>query len=253
MEPEQLISLLEYNQYNFDNIVSYIFGYVGVLWILFCLWVLKDINSRTKNIFVITLVVLFVFFFNIPGLILYLLLRPEKTLEEARALDLYQISQLEENLITCSTCRSIVRKNYGFCTVCGDSLFATCDYCGKQINPIWENCGYCGHTIVLSNREIFLQTRSRLILNLMIVRINMGRYYSAFIEGVAQVYRRRKQKFITGIIHNRLRLRLLFGRGFNKVKPNIAINSSNEMGNDSINEIMDVINLIETRKKKENV
>lgn len=144
MPAENIVSLIENNQYEFVNVLSYILVYFAILWILFCLWVLKDISSRTRNPLHILLSVFFVFVLNLPGLLLYLMLRPEKTIEEAKALDIHLLSQLEDGLINCGNCTNIMRRHYKFCTICGASLLANCESCNKQINPIWLSCAHCG-------------------------------------------------------------------------------------------------------------
>jgi hypothetical protein len=144
MSAEQFLKIIEFNQYNFSDILSYIILYFAVLWLVCCLWVFKDIASRSHNPLVIVGVFLFVMIFNIPGLVIYMLIRPEKTMEEERALDLYQVSQLDANITSCGECKSLLRKNYNHCTVCGANLHNYCEYCSKEINPIWSNCAYCG-------------------------------------------------------------------------------------------------------------
>jgi hypothetical protein len=195
MNPQDLLKIIEFNQYNFSDVLSYIFVYLAILWMLFCLWVLRDISGRTNNVFLIAFCVLAVLIFNIPGLLIYLMLRPEKTIEEARALDLYQMSQLEDSLTTCRECKTIVRKHLSFCTVCGTNLYVGCEYCGKQINPIWDNCGYCGLSVYPTPREKLIYKFSKLRLHLMIVAIDRGRNIKALVNAIAKA----SQKLRTAI------------------------------------------------------
>lgn len=188
MSAEQLLSIIEFNQYEFGDLIPYILAYLLCLWLLFTLWVVRDIASRTSNPIVILTVFVFVLVFNIPGLILYMLLRPEKTVEEARALDIYHMSQLEDNLITCHSCISVVRKSYNYCSVCGSDLYAQCEYCDHRIDPIWTNCVYCGNQVKDSNQLLLLHSLNLIWLHSSIWSIHIARIVEFTIDSIGQIY-----------------------------------------------------------------
>ena len=60
-----------------------------LLWLSIVVWVYRDIRDRTRDssLQVLSVFVVLMFFpgFNVPGLALYLMLRPRDTLEEAYA------------------------------------------------------------------------------------------------------------------------------------------------------------------------
>ena len=56
--------------------------YLGVLWIVLIAWVTKDIVNRSNNLLLQTISVLLVIILNIFGLLIYLAIRPQKTLKE---------------------------------------------------------------------------------------------------------------------------------------------------------------------------
>ena len=47
------------------------------------IWTFRDINARTRDVIAIVLATALVAVFNVPGLLVYLMLRPRETLAEA--------------------------------------------------------------------------------------------------------------------------------------------------------------------------
>ena len=194
MQPEDLLKIIEFNQYSFGDVLSYIILYLAILWLLFSLWAMKDISSRTTNPVAIVTVFFMVLIFNFPALMIYLLLRPESTLEESRALDVYRISQLDSQLTTCSNCTNIIRNEYDHCTVCGSSLATSCFSCEKRINPIWTNCAHCGIRLADTNSDLIAQkfAKLRLTMDLMVIRFShlvsdLRLIITGTVQSVAQV------------------------------------------------------------------
>ena len=64
-------------QLDYSGIFTAIAVYIVFMWFMFCLWVLIDARKKFGNIWVAILFMLFVLPLNIPGLILYLIVRPE--------------------------------------------------------------------------------------------------------------------------------------------------------------------------------
>jgi hypothetical protein len=77
------LNLVKVNEgINYTFIISLIAGYLFLLWFVVCLWVFFDTRKRYHSIFISFIYMLFVLLFGPPGLILYILMRPEHTLEE---------------------------------------------------------------------------------------------------------------------------------------------------------------------------
>src|SRR5947209_12550810 len=57
--------------------------YLVVLWVAGLIWVYRDIRDRSRDPFYHAVAVFVVLVFNLPGLWLYLILRPKVTLAEA--------------------------------------------------------------------------------------------------------------------------------------------------------------------------
>src|SRR3989304_4720979 len=85
-----------------------------LLWLSIIVWVYRDIRDRTRDLAlqVLAVFVVLMFFpgFNLPGLALYLMLRPRETLEEAYARSLEEEALLREigDEGMCPSCRRFV-------------------------------------------------------------------------------------------------------------------------------------------------
>lgn len=63
-------------------IIAFLIGYLVLLWISIIVWTTKDIISRTNNVVYQLISILLVVVLNIFGLLVYLGIRPAKTLIE---------------------------------------------------------------------------------------------------------------------------------------------------------------------------
>ncbi len=57
-------------------------AYVGVLWVALIAWVIRDVNARSRNIGFKALSIALTTGLNIFGVLIYLLMRPKKTINE---------------------------------------------------------------------------------------------------------------------------------------------------------------------------
>src|SRR3970040_2790836 len=92
-----------------------------LLWLIIVVWVCRDIRDRTRDssLQVLSVFVVLMFFpaFNVPGLALYLMLRPRDTLEEAYARSLEEEALLRElgDEGACLSCRRVTAKAIQYC------------------------------------------------------------------------------------------------------------------------------------------
>jgi hypothetical protein len=87
-----------------------------------------------------------VLLFFAPGAVVYLILRPRETLDEAYQRTIaeeYLVQDLEE-FAACPSCRRPTRDEYVFCPHCRVELRRACGACGKFIDLRWDTCAYCG-------------------------------------------------------------------------------------------------------------
>jgi len=82
-------------------------AYLFALYLGLIVWAFRDIRSRSRDLLAQIMVTLLVAVLNVPGLLVYLLLRPHGTLAE-------------------------------------DYVHLRCVGCGRLLNPGWDVCPYCG-------------------------------------------------------------------------------------------------------------
>jgi len=120
-------------------------AYVLVLWIGIIAWTYRDIHERTRDTAFQIVAVLLVLVFNIPGWIIYMILRPSETLVEAYARSLEEealLQELEEQGI-CPSCKRYVSADFVICPHCRTQLKQPCTNCGRPLNFNWVACPYC--------------------------------------------------------------------------------------------------------------
>ncbi len=121
-----------------------------LLWLSIIVWVYRDIRERTRDLGlqVLAVFVAMMFFpgFNIPGLALYLMLRPRETLEEAYARSLEEEALLREigDEGMCPSCRRFVERTWRLCPFCATQLKDVCSRCEQLLSFNWVACPYCG-------------------------------------------------------------------------------------------------------------
>lgn len=119
------------------------------LWVLSIYWVYQDIFKRTKNtplqISSIVIAVLFPYF----GLLMYILLRPNQTLDERRMnlLDEKIMRRQLGGLNLCPNCHKSVEADYLFCPYCKMKIKESCPRCDKSVDKQFDLCPYCGYEI----------------------------------------------------------------------------------------------------------
>lgn len=121
-----------------------------LLWLSIIVWVYRDIRDRTRDLGlqVLAVFVVMMFFpgFNIPGLALYLMLRPRETLEEAYARSLEEEALLREigDEGICPSCRRFVERGWKVCPFCETQLKDVCRDCSQLLSFNWVACPFCG-------------------------------------------------------------------------------------------------------------
>ena len=120
-----------------------------LLWLSIIVWVYRDIRDRTRDMALQVLAVFVVLMFfpglNIPGLALYLMLRPRETLEEAYARSLEEEALLREigDEGMCPSCRRFVERGWRVCPFCQTQLKDVCAQCSQLLSFSWLTCPYC--------------------------------------------------------------------------------------------------------------
>jgi hypothetical protein len=116
-----------------------------VLWVAAVVWTYRDIASRTRDPFSQTVALVLVLVFSLPGLLLYLILRPKNTMADQydRQLEAEALLHEIQEQATCPSCRRKIEADYIACPYCRTSLRVPCDSCGKALATTWVLCPYC--------------------------------------------------------------------------------------------------------------
>jgi len=137
---------------NIKAIIAFVLVLLGAYAVLFLLaiavWTFRDIRSRSRDILVQILATLLVLVFNVPGLMLYSVLRPRETLAEAYEHALSQealLQDIEERFI-CPNCKRKVHGDYLICPHCHTELRKRCPHCQRAMSLNWDVCPYCGQS-----------------------------------------------------------------------------------------------------------
>ena len=119
--------------------------FVVVLWISLIIWTFRDIRKRTKDRLLRILAVLVSTVLFLPGVFIYILLRPQKTLDEE-----YQFSLEEEALLQsleefshCPGCDRQILDSWSICPDCHTRLRKKCSGCGNALLMTWDICPFC--------------------------------------------------------------------------------------------------------------
>ena len=120
-------------------------AYVLAVWFAVVAWTFRDIESRSRSVFTQVFSTLLVVLFFIPGLLLYLILRPKETLDQAfqRALEEEYLLQDLDDLPLCQGCQRAVDPEFVICPHCQTRLRGPCPGCTRLIDLRWSVCPYC--------------------------------------------------------------------------------------------------------------
>src|SRR5439155_25469487 len=125
--------------------VAYFVGFTFAL----VIWTFRDIQSRSQDVVVQILATLWVAVMNLPGLLIYLILRPQNTLVEAyeRSLEEESLLQDIESRLACPSCQQRVQADYLLCPNCLTQLKKQCPHCLKILLLKWTVCPFCTHEV----------------------------------------------------------------------------------------------------------
>lgn len=121
-------------------------AFLAALWVSVVVWTYRDVRSRARDPLVQTLAALLVAVLNLPGVLVYLILRPPRTLEEEyqRTLEEEALLQALEDMPLCPGCERRVRDEWQVCPNCHTKLKKTCHNCSKLMELPWNICPFCG-------------------------------------------------------------------------------------------------------------
>ena len=121
-------------------------AYLLALWFALIVWTFQDIQLRSRSVVAQIFSTLVVVLFFVPGVLIYMILRPRDTLDEAfqRSLEEEYLLQDLDELLLCPTCQHQVEADFVFCPHCRSALRGSCVSCERLIDLRWDICPYCG-------------------------------------------------------------------------------------------------------------
>jgi hypothetical protein len=135
---------------SFNNVVLILAAWGGAflaaLWLSLVIWTFRDIRRRVRDPLARLLAVLVVAVLFLPGVIVYLILRPPRTLEDEyqHTLEEEALLQAIEDASLCPGCGRRVKDNWMVCPNCHTKLKKNCHQCGKLMELPWNLCPHCG-------------------------------------------------------------------------------------------------------------
>ncbi len=121
-------------------------AFLAALWLSLILWTYRDIRSRVKDPLVRILAVLLVAVLFLPGIVVYLILRPARTLEDdyQHMLEEEALLQAIEERTACPGCGRHTSEDWLVCPNCYTKLRKNCHNCGNLMKLPWSLCPFCG-------------------------------------------------------------------------------------------------------------
>lgn len=144
----------DYIELNF--VLKLILFYFAALWVSLIIWVTRDAINRSNNLIFQIFVIILNIILPVFGLVIYLIIRPTKTLLEKYYEDLEYRALVDngDQKETCGKCKIEISREYEFCPGCGEKLRQACLACHKEFSKRWQICPYCGvKNLKLSKEE----------------------------------------------------------------------------------------------------
>ncbi len=145
-------------------LIAAIYGGVVVAsaWLAMVIWAYRDMRARSRDSWAQIAVAALVLLLNLPGLIIYVFLRPRETLAEAyeRSLEEEALLQEIEEKAACPGCGYRVHENWQACPSCHTRLKKPCITCGQMLQLSWDLCPHCATTQTLRATTAYSPPRS---------------------------------------------------------------------------------------------
>lgn len=132
-----------------EDILSIAMIYGGVVlvacWVAMVVWAYRDMRARSRDTLSQLFVAVMVALLTLPGVLIYIFLRPRETLAEAyeRSLEEEALLQEIEEKPTCPTCTQRVQGDWQACPYCNTRLKKPCVSCHQLLELSWNLCPYC--------------------------------------------------------------------------------------------------------------
>lgn len=121
-------------------------SYAAILWLASVVWVAGDIQQRSNSAAVQFGAIAFAAIFFLPGLILYVALRPRQTMEERaeQRMEMQALAAHAAQSPSCKNCYRTLRADFARCPYCASYVGVACPGCERLTEAAWVVCPYCG-------------------------------------------------------------------------------------------------------------
>ncbi|MCC6381239.1 MAG: zinc ribbon domain-containing protein [Dehalococcoidia bacterium] len=126
--------------------VAFLIGaYLAAFWLALVFWTARDARQRTGSFAAQMAAALLVLSLFLPGLFIYLMVRPRRTLAQRYAQMLEEEAlRLElDREVACPACSRRIRDDYLVCPACLTELKQACGSCTRPLANAWRVCPYC--------------------------------------------------------------------------------------------------------------
>jgi RNA polymerase subunit RPABC4/transcription elongation factor Spt4 len=130
-------------------------AFLAALWLSLIVWTYRDVRSRARDPLGRILAVLVVTVLFLPGILIYLILRPPRTLEDEyqRTLEEEALLGSIEDIAVCPGCNRRTQPDWKICPNCHTRLKKSCLHCGRLMELPWNLCPFCGTPTPGKRRE----------------------------------------------------------------------------------------------------
>ena len=120
-------------------------AFAAALWISLVIWTYRDARKRTRDPLIRILATLVAAILFLPGVLIYIILRPPLTLEDEyqKTLEEEALLQSIEESPLCPGCSRRLDSLWIVCPNCHTRLKKPCTQCGKLMDLAWNLCPYC--------------------------------------------------------------------------------------------------------------
>ncbi len=120
--------------------------YLAVLWFAIVVWVARDIVNRSNNIVFQAAMILLNITLPVFGLVLYMILRPSRTLLQ-KYYDEMEYDFISEHALQedhCKQCKELLGQDFLYCPSCSEKVRNSCSNCNHVYLNQYVVCPYCG-------------------------------------------------------------------------------------------------------------
>lgn len=130
-------------------------AFLAALWLSLIFWTNRDIRQRSRDRLARLLAILVVAVLFVPGVLIYIILRPPTTQEDEyqRTLEEEALLQTIEENPLCPGCGRRIKEEWSVCPTCHTRLRKPCHQCGKLMELSWNLCPYCASPVPGMRKE----------------------------------------------------------------------------------------------------